>query len=121
MTIKELQYTCKKCGYKTNRCNDYYKHINLRKKSCNKEFDNQILNLALEKIITFKTEKEDFEITYTTDTYTLYIKRNCFHNHPYFENFVIRYDEPNLHVGFFAEWVNDNHGNPRNDKIKIVK
>lgn len=30
-TMKELQYTCKKCGYKTNRCNDHYKHINQRK------------------------------------------------------------------------------------------
>jgi hypothetical protein len=69
--------------------------------------------------VTFETEKEGFEITYTTDTYKLYIKRNCFYN-PYFEDFVVRYDEPDLHVGFFAEWCKDSWGNQK-DKLKIAK
>ena len=118
--MTDFKYTCKKCGYKTNAKTPWVIHTR-RKNSCNKEFDNQILLLALEKIKTFETEKEDFEITYTTDTYTLYIKRNCFTNHPYFEDFIVRYDEPELHVGFYAEWVNDTQGRPRKDKMKIAK
>ena len=117
--MSDFKYNCKKCGLGTNHKTGYFRHIQRRKFSCNKEFDNQILNLALEKIKTFETKKEDFEVTYTTDTYVLYIKRSCFYNNPYFEDFLIRYDEPDIHVGFFAEWVNNNQGQPCNDKLKI--
>ena len=118
--MTDFKYTCNKCGYKTNSGNDYSYHINKRKNSCNPEFDNKILLLAFEKIKTFETEREDFEITYSTDTYTLYIKRNCFTNHPYFEEFIVRYDEPNVKIRFFAEWCEDSQGN-RKDKLKIAK
>lgn len=118
--MTDTEYICKKCGYKTNKYKDYHYHVNQRKHSCNKEFDNQILLLAFEKIKTFETEKEDFEITYTTDTYKLYIKRNCFYN-PYSEDFVVRYDETDLHVGFFAEWCKDYQCKFIKDKLKIAK
>jgi len=118
--MTDSKYICKKCGYKTNVYKLNYNHVNQRKKSCNKEFDNQILLLAFEKIKTFETEKEDFEITYTTDTYKLYIKRECFYN-PYSEEFIVRYDEPDLLVGFFAEWCKDSQGRFRKDKMKIAK
>jgi hypothetical protein len=89
-----------------------------QKKSCNKEFRNKILLLAFEKIKTFESNNENFETTDTTDTYTLYIKRNCFYN-PYFEDFIIVYEEPKLKISFFAEWCNDTQGRLRKDKIKI--
>ncbi len=112
-------YKCKKCGFETINNNSYLNHLYNRKNSCNKEFDLKILNLAFEKIKTFENSKKDFEITYTENDYTLYIKRNCFHNTPYFEDFVVRYDEIELHSGFFAEWCNDNHGHARKDKLKF--
>jgi hypothetical protein len=119
--MTDLKHTCHKCGYKTNKYNSWYNHIYLRKFSCNKGFDNQILLLAFEKIITFETENENFEITYATDNYILSIKRNCFNNNPYFEDFFIRYNETNIKIEFYAEWCNDTQGKPRKDKMKIVK
>lgn len=114
-------HICEKCGYKTNAKTAFFKHIQCRKKSCNKEYDNEILNLALEKIKTFDTMNVNYEVTYNENGYKLFIKRSCFHD-PYFEDYLIHYDKPSgLHIGFFAEWVNDNHGHPRNDKLKISK
>ena len=117
----ESKYTCEKCGYNTNAKTTFYCHMHRRKHSCNKEYDKQILNLALEKIKTFETLDVDYQITYNENGYTLFIKRNCFNN-PYFEDYAICYDKPNgLHIGFFAEWVNDNQGIPKRDKLKFSK
>ena len=113
------KFTCEKCGYKTDHKTSFHNHIYRRKKSCNKEYDSRVLELALEKIKTFETQGSDYEITYNEDGYILFIKRNCFTN---FEDFIVRYKKPNgTHITFFAEWVNDSQGNPKKDKLKFSK
>jgi len=90
-----------------------------RKKSCNKDYEKHILELAFEKIKTFETQGEDYQITYNEDGYTLFIKRNCFYN---FEDYIIRYKKTNgINITFFAEWEKDSHGNIKKDKLKFSK
>ena len=102
--METYKYTCEKCGYQTNSKMNSVTHMR-RKFSCNKDYDNQILLLAYEKIKTFETSKIDHEVIYEENGYKLYIKRSCFYNNPYFEDYLIRYSKPNgVHVGFFAEW-----------------
>jgi hypothetical protein len=103
--MQTYKFKCEKCGYETNSYKPFYNHMHRRKFSCNKEYDNEILLLAYEKIKTFETSKIDYEIIYKENDYILYIKRSCFYNIPYFEDYIIRYDKPSgLHIGFFAEW-----------------
>lgn len=102
--MQTYKFKCEKCGYKTNDKQSTITHLK-RKFSCNKEYDNEILLLAYEKIKTFETSKIDYEVIYEENDYTLYIKRSCFYDRPYFEDYIIRYDKPSgLHIGFFAEW-----------------
>lgn len=119
--MQNSKFTCEKCGYNTNNKTTFHGHIQRRKFSCNKEYDSRVLELALEKIKTFETQGEDYQITYNEDGYTLFIKRNCFYN-PYFEDFMVQYNKPSgIHILFFAEWVNDSQGNPKKDKLKFSK
>ena len=102
--METYKHTCEKCGYQTNSNRPFYNH-HRRKFSCNKDYDNQILLLAYEKIKTFETSKIDYEITYEENNYKLYIRRSCFDDNPYFEDYRIRFDKPNgVYVEFFAEW-----------------
>jgi hypothetical protein len=103
--METYKHTCEKCGYQTNSNKPFYNHTHRRKFSCNKDYDNKILLLAYEKIKTFETSKIDYDVIYEENDYKLYIRRSCFYNTPYFEDYFIRFDKPNgVHVTFFAEW-----------------
>lgn len=95
-----MEYVCEKCDFKTNLKQVFYKHMNFDK-SCNEEYDNEILILASNKIKTINNSNITYEITYSQPDYELYIKKSE-------TDFYIKFEKSNgVHVGFFAE-INQN-------------